>query len=176
MNTSKKTTDFLYTFLTAPIAQNQPDTRQILFSKRAAPFCGQGVYFGRNLFYLPCPSWAWLGNFETALEIENTAAEKEKAIGCTFVSLSPFLLRKIFWTCIDRSVPKNFALFQLFEYLFHRFVHCCFDAGLNDGENHLFKLRLLLLFLALLLRCVVNSHFFTSTFAVRCILESWLPF
>jgi len=37
------------------------------------------VYFGRNLFYSPCPLWAWLDNFETALEIENTAAEKEKS-------------------------------------------------------------------------------------------------
>ena len=93
--------------------------------------------------------------------ISNTAAEKEKAIGCTFVSLSPFLLRKFFWTCIDRSVPKNIALFQLFENLFHRFVNRCLDACLNDGKNHLFKLRLLFLFLALFLRCVVNPHFFT---------------
>ena len=119
------------------------------------------MYFRRNLFCLPCPLWAWLGNFETALEIENTAAEKEKAIGCTFVSLSPFLLRKFFWTCIDRSVPKNFALFQLLEYLFHCFIDGRLDAGLNDRENHLFKLGLLFLFLALFLRCVVNSHFFT---------------
>lgn len=161
MNTSKKTTDYLYTFLPAPRAKNQPDTRQILFSKCAAPFCGQGVCFGRNLFCLPCPLWVWLDNFEMGFWISNTAAEKEKAIGCTFVSLSPFLLRKIFWTCIDRSVPKNFALFQLFEYLFHCFIDGRLDAGLNDRENHLFKLRLLLLFLALFLRCVVNFHFFT---------------
>ena len=38
-----KTTDFLYTFLPAPRAKNQPDTRLFLFSKCAIPFCGQGM-------------------------------------------------------------------------------------------------------------------------------------
>ena len=119
------------------------------------------MYFGRNLFYSPCLLWAWLDNFEMGFWISNTAAEKEKAIGCTFVSLSPFLLRKILWTCIDRSVPKNFALFQLLEYLFHRFIDGRLDAGLNNRENHLFKLGLLFLFSALFAFRVVNSHFVT---------------
>ncbi|CAH0540580.1 hypothetical protein [Oscillospiraceae bacterium] len=74
------------------------------------------------------------------------------------------------------DLKTAFCLFEVLEYLFHRFVHCRFDAGLNDRENHLFKLGLLFLFLALFLRCVVNFHFFTSTFAVRCMLERWLSF
>lgn len=77
---SKKTTDFIDTFSLAPKAKNQPDFTPFLFSKRAAPFCRQGVYFGRNLFYSPCPLWAWLDNFEMGFWISNTAAEKEKAV------------------------------------------------------------------------------------------------
>ena len=120
-----------------------------------------GLYFGKKKLLLPGRALVWLGKYQMGFWFSNSADGKEKSDRLHFGSLSPFLLRKFFWICIDRSVPKNFALFQLFEYLFHCFIDGCLDACLNDRKNHLFKLRLLFLFLALFLRCVVNPHFFT---------------
>ena len=154
----KKTVDFADTSRPAPAGPKQPDFELISFNKCACPFHGQGVYFGQTKLDFPGLLLAWLDNLETALAIGNTARGKQKAIDCPFGSLSLI-----------------FTLFEVLEQFLHRLIDGGFDTSRNHLKHHRLQLgfgfRLGFLFLRLA-SGAVNSHFFTSTFAVKLMPNS----
>ena len=69
-----------------------------------------GLYFGRKKFLLSGRALVWLGKYQMGFWFSNSADGKEKSDRLHLGSLSPFLLRKFFWTCIEQKRSKKYCV------------------------------------------------------------------
>ena len=69
-----------------------------------------GLYFGKKKLLLPGRALVWLGKFQMGFWFSNSADGKEKSDRLHLGSLSPFLLRKFFWTCIEQKRSKKYCV------------------------------------------------------------------